>query len=204
MNNMWKKLMSKWRNRQSDQSGLTIIELLISIAIGSVVMVMLMQMLVMNIRTQRLVEFENMVIDQSYLLGERIQANVFNLQPHSIEIVEDSPTQTIIHITHEYDITVGVGNVIIRDYSNPVTDILTYDKVNQQLTYNGNLLHSSKIKIENGSSVSLIEIDPDTCAIEPSNDICDDGIIRLELIISYEYSEGNRSDTRTFVTTIIV
>lgn len=202
-----KRLIHRWKLywQTSERSlGFTLIELMVSISIGSLVLLMLMQMVVMNVSGRRRFEYENVMQDQSYFISERIRQSVFELQPHSIELITNDSSQTVIHITHEYDITIGIGNILERDYSNPVTDILIYDKLNEELTYNGTLLHSSNIHIQAGSSLSIIEIDPVTCASEPSNDVCDDGILRLELIIAIELPSGALLDPQTFVSTIIV
>ena len=207
MNSRVKQLIRKWQAywKSSERSlGFTLIELMIAMTVGSLVIVMLMQMVVMNVSGRRRFEYENIMQDQSYFITERIRQNVFELQPHSIEIITNDSSQTVIHITHEYDISIGIGDVLERDYSNPVTDILIYDKLNEEITYNGTLLHSSNIHIQAGSNLTIVDIDPETCAIEPSNDVCDDGILRLELIIAIELPSGALLDPQTFVSTIIV
>jgi len=198
------------RNKKTDKEtvlnnkGLTIIEVLISIAVGSVVIMMLMQMLAMNVTARQRFDYLNRMTNESYNISEEIRLNIFNLQPHSIEIITDNSNETIININHEYDITVGAGNIIIRDYSAAETNVLRYDKINETLAYDGQLLHSANVKVEAGSILSLISIDPTACAADPGLDICKQGILKLDLILTYELSGGNRLDPKQFVTTIIV
>ncbi len=145
------------------------------------------------------------MLNESFNLVEKIKTNIFNLQPHSIEVITDTTDLTVIEIIHEYDITVGVGNVIERDYSNPLTETLTYNKLTGVLTYVDRLgvstrLHSLNVFLEGGSSITIIEIDPDACLIDPNLEICSQGILKLNLVLSIELYDG----TETYVSTIIV
>ena len=189
--------------------GVTLLELLITIAISAMVLSMLTQMLSMNLLAKQRFDYENRMIQDSYIITEKIRTNLFHLQPHSITIIEDSGTQTVIHIVHEYDLVIGSGNVIERDESGAVTDILIYDKINETLTYyfdssaTGQLLHSSSTKIETGSSFQILDLDP-SCSTIPDQDICKQGILRIEIIIAIELPNGERLESKTFLSTLIV
>ncbi len=187
-----------------DQKGVTLFELLISIVVGSIVISMLMSVLVMSIKAKATLDVTNTMLNESYVISETIQYNVFNLGPQQIELIEDSATKTEVHITHLYDITTDSNNVIVRDYGapNPVVDVLIYDKTNEELTYNGVLLHSDNINITTGSSIELISIDPDTCDL--SVEACDEGIIKLTLFISIDLANGGTVSPKEFITTIII
>ena len=101
----------------------------------------------MSLNAKARFDADNKMMDESYLIGEYIQFNVFQLGAQQIELIEDSGSQTIIHITHLYDITTDVDNVIVRDYTapNPIIDILIYDKTAEEITYNGEVIHSSNV-----------------------------------------------------------
>jgi prepilin-type N-terminal cleavage/methylation domain-containing protein len=202
--------MTNQEKMMMKQDGFTLFEMLITIIVGTIVITMLMQMLVMVLDARRQFETETTMVNESYYISEQIRNNIFILEPHSITLISDTATETVIHIVHEYDVRVDGNNILYRDDSNPITDILTYDKVNEELRYergatgNDRLLHDANIKILTGSSISIIPINPDFCAIFPNDDICDDGILELNLIIAIEVSGGGRFPSQTFVSTIIV
>ena len=50
----------------NNQRGVTIIEMIISIAVGAIVLSMLMQMLSMNILAQRKMDYDNRMFNDSY------------------------------------------------------------------------------------------------------------------------------------------
>ncbi|MCD6482138.1 MAG: prepilin-type N-terminal cleavage/methylation domain-containing protein [Candidatus Izimaplasma sp.] len=187
-----------------NQKGVTLIELIISIVVGSIVISMLMSILVMSIKAKTTLDITNLMLNESYVISETIQYNIFDLGPQELELIEDSETQTVIHITHLYDITTNNNNIIERDYGppNPIVDVLIYDKVNQQITYNGDLLHSDNVYITEGSSIELISIDSDSCDLSVGP--CEEGIIKLTLFISVELNNGGIISPKEFITTIII
>ncbi len=187
-----------------NQKGVTLIELIISIVVGSIVISMLMSILAMSIKAKTTLDITNLMLNESYVISETIQYNIFDLGPQELELIEDSETQTVIHITHLYDITTNNNNIIERDYGspNPIVDELIYDKVNQQITYNGELLHSDNVYITEGSSIELISIDSDSCDL--ANEPCEEGIIKLTLFISVELNNGGIINPKEFITTIII
>lgn len=187
-----------------DQAGVTLLELVISIVVGSIVISMLMSVLVMSLNAKSSFDADNEMLNESYFISEYIQFSIFELGPQEIELIEDSGTQTVIHITHLYDITTDGDNVIIRDYGapNPIIDILIYDKINEEITYNGEVIHTGNVKITTGSTIELISIDDTVCdlAIEP----CTQGILKLTLNISIELANGGWLSPQEYVTTIII
>jgi len=189
---------------RQNQKGVTLIELLISIVVGSIVISMLMSILVMSVKAKASFDSNNKVLNESYIIAEYIQFQAFELGTQEIELIEDSGLRTEIHLTHLYEITTDVDNVIIRDYGapNPIIDILIYDKVTEQITYNGELIHSSNVFMTVGSSIELISIDDIVCdlSIEP----CEQGIIKLTLNITVQLSGGGFLSPKEFVTTIII
>ena len=175
-----------------NQKGVSLLELLISIVVGSMVISMLMSILVMSMNAKVGFDADNKMQDESFYITEFIQFNVFQLGPQELELKIDDGTQTVIHIKHMYDITTDGDNVIIRDYSapNPIIDILIYDKVAEQITFNGGVIHSSNVFVTTGSSIELVAIDDSVCDVSALLTPCDQGIIKLTLNLTVLLSGG--------------
>jgi hypothetical protein len=201
------------KNKKLHRSaGLTLIELLVSIVVGSLVLMMLMQLINMNVSAQRVYEYENFVTDETLFITLRIQNNLDELQPHRVDRVETA-TEITITFTHEYDVIIDpVTGRLTKSTANAVSESLVYDKVNETLTYEGVLLHSSRLKIQSGTLITLdyyedTDPDPTTCSDLTENGsrlICGDGIVEFSLEVAIEYDSGNRGETFTYVTRIIV
>lgn len=191
-----------------NQNGITILELLVSIVVGSIVTMILMQILVMTVGAKAQMDTENKMLNESYYIAEQIRSNIFDLQPQEIELITDDDLTTEIHIRHLYDITTDATNTIIRDTSNPITDKLIFDKVNEKIYYvfgadNTTVqINDPSITITTGSMIELISIDPDFCNLDTVP--CDQGIIKLTLTISVTLQSGSRLLPQTYVTTILV
>lgn len=181
------------------ENGVTIIELLISIAVGSIVLIMLMQMLVFNLNAQRRIEYDSTLYDQTYFLTEKIRTYAYDLQPHEIVKTIDNGTIIEIELRHLYDINVNAGNELYRDYSNPLTDRLTYNIANEEITYYHDstgiteTIHASSFKIESGSTLDVV-----------SFGTIDGGSLTLTLTVSVQLPSGSRLSSRQFITTIII
>ena len=202
-----------------NQKGFTIFELMVSIVVGTIIISILMQQLAMVVVVKRDFEYDNRLANESYYIAEQIKYNIFELQPHEIEFVEDTATQTVIRIHHRYDITSGAGNVIERDCINETYDELIWDKVNHRLTYNGQTFHASNIKVGDNSVLSVLPLDEayclanppstDWCAVgitgvSPEEEVCYQGILRLELELYIEFDGEEPLEPQIFVFTIIV
>jgi len=192
-----------------DQKGISLLELLISIVVGSMVISMLMSVLVMTLNTKAIFDADNKMLDESYYIAEYIQFNVFELGPQELELITDDGTETVIHISHLYDITTDDDNVIIKEYlATPLVHKITYTKGEYgTITYedeNGviTLLHSSNVHITTGSSIELISIDASVCDL--ATVACDQGIIKLTLNIMIELTGGGYLSPQEFITTIII
>lgn len=196
---------------KNSQGGFSIFEMLVTIIIGTLIITMLMQMLVMTLEARRHFETETTMVNESYYISEQIRQNIFLLQPHSIELISDTASATVIHIVHEYDITTGALNVLVRDTSNPITDVLTFDKDNNEIRYLRGAtgveqtLHSSNISILpdsspdiqfGGTSVSIIPLTP--------VDGYPRGILELRVEIAIQFESGGLLPSQLFISTIIV
>ena len=200
-------------NNIKNEKGLTLIELMISIMVASMVISMLLSILTMSLKAKATMDVENKLLMESTIIAEKLRFNIFELQAQKIELISDDATSTIIHITHEYDIIINPEQFVFKDYSNPVTHILTFDKVSQQVTYDtgsgpellhdGNVLVTYQDELFNVvSSIELISFDDTVCdlAIEP----CSQGIIKLTLTITVLFPNGAILVPQTYITTIII
>ena len=193
-----------------NEKGLTLVELLISIVVGSIVISMLMSVLVMSLSAKAAFDVDNKMLDESYAIVEQIQANLLELGPQEIVIDTTDPNETIIYFRHTYDIGLNEFDVIDQiDLVPPTEDILTYNALTETLTYYSDatgittLLHSANTNIAAGSSIALISVDPSGLCdfgVTP----CDSGVIQLNLNISVTLSGGGFLDPKLFVTTIII
>lgn len=191
-------------NKIRNEKGMTLIELTISILVASMIISMLMSLLTMSLKAKANLDAENKMTTESYILAEKIRFNMFELQAQSIEFVSDNATETIIHINHDYDIIIDpITHIISQDTSTASTDILIYNKVTNQITYNSELMHDINALIMPGSSIELISIDSGTCDVAVMGTVCDEAVIKLTLIISILFTNGSTLDPMTFVTTII-
>lgn len=195
-----------------NEKGLTLIELMISIMVASFVISMLLSILTMSLKAKATMEVENKLLMESTIIAEKLKFNMFELQAQKLELISDTATSTIIHITHEYDILLDVNQVIHKDNSSPITHILTFDKILQKITYDSGsgpvLLHDSNVLVTYQdelsnvvSSIELISFDDTVCdfAIEA----CYAGIIKLTLTITVLFPNGAVLVPQTYVTTII-
>jgi len=201
-----------FRNR--DQRGLTLIELLISIIVGSIVISMLMSILVMSIKVKATFDIMNRISDESFYIVDDIQARILELGPQKIEKTQVGDVTTIT-LTHYFDPKIdSVTNVISFDEN--ITEIvheLILDLSTNTLEYKIDgvsiSLTSTNVSFESTSTIDVIILEPkDECdydsgtiAISPCSD---QGIIKLNLNISIDLDNGAALDPKRFITTIIV
>lgn len=185
-----------------NQEGITMVELLVSIAVGSVITIMLIQILMLSVVTRNQLAQDTRLSNESYYIAEAIKYRVFELEPQQVELISDTVDQTIIEIRHLYDVTTDIDGVITRDYSNPITDTLIFDKTNGIITYNGEQLNDSNIRILDVSSIELISIEPLVCDL--NTDPCEQGILKLTLTLEIILSNGHALEPQTYITTILI
>ena len=186
----------------NNQKGVSLIEVLVSIIVSSLILIMLMQILMLSIAAKSQLDQDNRLTTESLVISDSIKLRIFELEPHELELIEDTANQTVIEIRHLYDITTDVDNNIIRDYSNPVTDTLVFDKINGNILYNGVQLNDTAITILDVSTIELVSIDASTCDL--ATDPCEQGIIKLTLTLEITLSNGHALAPQTFITTILV
>lgn len=197
-----------------NNKGLSLVEVIISMAISSVVLLMLTQMLSMNLQMKNKIQTDNILFNQSSNITTTIQNNMFALQAQKIELQENTDPddlRQVIHITHTYDIVIDTvsGFVIQQDIVDPTPDILIFDPYEQEITYNGVALHSEHFVIDEGSIISVIPRDEDACDpdADPADSDCEGVMLKLDLQITYQRDltdETTQIDFKQFISTIII
>ena len=176
-----------YNNKDKKQKGFTLIELLISIVVGSVVISILIQQLAQTVQFRQVFELENRIANETYIVAETLKRNIFDLQTQEIEVTDDGSVSNtiVVEVRYLYDITSGAGNVIERDYlTTPIVETIVMDLNNEQITYEGEIMHSSQIRILDTSTMTVERINPASCASDPNQDICGQGILRLDLDVA--------------------
>lgn len=190
-----------------NNKGYTLFEVVISIAVASLVLTMLTQMLATSVKMEATIERESLLFNQSTSITDTIQNEIFEFQAHNVELVSDTDASTIIRITHEYDIVINDSGVLAPDFSNPQEVLLVYDKINETITFDGEMIHSANAKILEGSSITLIALNEEVCTDDPESDLCQEAMIKLDLIITIQrdlLDPETRVQEESFTSTIII
>jgi len=203
-----------------NKKGITILEIMLSIIVGSIVLTTLMSLLSMTVNARSTLELENRLENENYFVAKQLSNELFDLQVHSLQLIAETDDYTVIDFTHEYDIIIGSEGAIETDTSNPVTYRLIYYKTSFEIrygvltednqdyaTFDGPLLHDNNISFVEGTKFELGDIDYNECSLASvvSEDpivfqSCDEGVLVLTLVIAY----GDEGETETFITTIII
>jgi type II secretory pathway pseudopilin PulG len=200
--------MSFFKGILQNEKGLTLLELTISILVGSIVITSLMSLLIMSVNAKVDLEITDRMKTESYLLNEQLQSDIFELQSQaytfSVMLVSDTDTATTIRFTRESTIE-NNGGIPTPETTNPVSMDLVYTKGDGTISFDGNQLHSDSVIFKReGSTLELISIDPGTCDLSVPGTPCPDGILKLTLEITFLLPDGSEATPQTFVTTIIV
>lgn len=199
--------------KKLNNKGLSLIEVIISLAISSIVLLMLTQMLSMNLQMKNKIEIDNILYNQSSNITNAIKNDAFDIQAQKIELqvnTDSGDTRQVILISHIFDVKIDtVSGEIIRDIlAEPIVHELVYDPDLQQITLDGNLIHSEHIKITDGSTITVIPRDKEVCeSAEATEYSCEGVILKLDLQITYQRdltSETTLIDPKQFVSTIII
>lgn len=198
----------------TNQKGVTLIELLASIVVGSIVIMMLMSLLILSVKARTDLEIDNRMKNESYFLTEQIRVNAFRLETQTVEI-DTVGTQTIITFRHDYDITVDINGSLGPDYVYEF-ERLIYDSSTGTITYGPSgsetALHGSSVSFLppgdplltgtglTGTSINVTSLDP-TCVPTITN--CEDVVITITLVILVDFASGTLAP-KEFVTTIVI
>lgn len=189
-------------NDKANNKGFTLIELIVSIAVASIILTMLIQMLVMSVEARNMTYLNSRLETEAHLLAEEIRWNIFNHQTQYTEIETDG-TSGDITITFIYleKPVVGVGGTISYEPSGVPDDVLLFDVSENAIFYNGVKMHSSNVYFDSSTTFEITPIDP-LCNPTTAGG-CKDVVLTLNLFISI-YVNGVLVDIEEFETTIII
>ncbi len=191
-----------------NNKGVSLLELLISIAVGSLLIIMLMQILMLSLAAKNQLAQDTKLSNESYLISEKITLSIFQLEAQELELISDNGDVLIIEIRHLYDFTIDPTTfAIVPDYTNPKTDTITLTRSTGIMTYtydDGTVLqlNDPSVNILDVSTVNLISIDPATCDLAVG--ACSQGIIELTLTLEIILPNGHPLEPQTFITRILV
>lgn len=183
-----------------NNKGFTLLELIVSIAVGSIVLSMLIQMLVMSVQARNEMQVNSRLQDEAYLLAEQLKWNIFEHETQSASI-NVTGSVTTVTFNHDHDITIDpLSHAISFEPSTKPPHTLVFDTGGTEILYNGVRLHSSTTHFGPNTSFNLTAVD-DTCV--PTTTSCS-YILTLTLEISVELDNGSLIDYQYFETTIII
>ena len=184
-----------------NNKGFTLLELMLSIFVGTIVLSILMQMLMMSLEAKQKLDIDDRLKNESYYIGEQIQWNAFEMQAQSVSFSE-SATQIIISFNHDYDITIDPDtHQITQDTSGAFTEVLIFNKDNETILYDVTQIHSSSVHVLTGTVFEVIPIDS---SCDPATTSCTNVVLSITLVITIELNDGTTITSQTFVTTIII
>lgn len=181
--------------------GVTLFELLVSLAVGSIIVLSLMSILTMAIKAKSRLDYDTKLENNSYRISQTIQTNTFNLGVQEIELVTNTANYVEIDFKHLRDVVVVDGVLSDPDLAIPVIETLIWNGATGQLTYDGVLLHDSDVSVATGSSLEVISYD-NTCDFGVTIP-CTEGIIKLTLVLTMNFN-SETLESRVFITTIII
>lgn len=184
--------------------GLTLIELMATIVVGSVVTMILMQILTMTVTYKTRLDIENKTKNNSYIITETLKRNITLLEPQQLELIDDGvgSSEIRIRISHLIDYEANGNNEIVELPNLIEQDLVivkTIDGSTYELWYNDVQLNSG-IFLGPSSSIELIPVDACDFNATP----CSQGILKITLEISVITDAGTVLDTQIFETTILI
>jgi len=194
-------------NPISNDSGFTLLELIVSVLVGSMVISMLMSILVMGLSAKARTDYNNRLFSESYFITEFIKAKSVELGTQEIDIVDNDfgPNTTTIFLRHLNDVTVvdnqlkNLPNLkeyqIVWDYNVGVNTITFYDE-----NLNAVLLHRSSTVVTSNTNFTFEKITGNNCDYIIS---CDSFILTLDLELTSSFN-GSELIPKKYKTTLII
>ncbi|MFP4078638.1 MAG: PilW family protein [Bacillota bacterium] len=197
--------------------GLTIVELLISIGVGSVVIMMLMSILSTSLLTKNMADHENRLLNESYYISEYIQQRIFELGVRSIEDIPSSdPDDQTLRLNHEYDLRFSESGVVYRNFNSAEAFILHYDSSEKSIYYGSDesfdyenheflnpdetRINSSNVTVDSESTIDFTPITEDDFEGETK---ISGAIIRLNITLNYRIDGNPLFKPMRFETSIV-
>ena len=127
----------------------------VSILVGSIVMVTLMSVLTMTVRAKMQFDYENRMINESYLISEQLKFAVQNSLQKEFSIIQDDADAFVLQIDY-CDVIAGVLECSKTDPNDAFTPhLITFDKINNDILFDGEVLHSDNIHLIEGTSLTF-------------------------------------------------
>jgi|GEM_PF-5882218 len=141
--------------RLKNTLGVTLFEMTVSILVGSIVMVTLMSVLTMTVRAKMQFDYENRMINESYLISEQLKFAVQNSLQKEFTIIQDDADAFVLQIDY-CDVIAGVLECSKTDPNDSfVPHLITFDKINNDIMFDGEVLHSDNIHLIEGTSLTF-------------------------------------------------
>lgn len=199
-----------------NNKGFTLIELIVSIAVASIVLIILMQMLFMSVQAKNYTYINSTLQTEAYLLAEDIRFTAFNHETQYVAIDKTDPNLVKLILIHRYDIGITSGgaigwedvpeaerNIEIVFNKNDNTIYKSTDGINYTAMHSPNIYFESAIDQETTFDVESVDAVCDPANPPALEGGCEDVVITLTLYISV-YENGALVDIQEFVTTIII
>lgn len=191
--------------------GVTLLELIVSIAVASIVLTMLMQMLVMTVQARNITYVNNRLETEAYLLAEQIKNSAFEHETQYVKITETA-TEITVTFVHKWNIELNPSTNAINWVEVPANEQnldLIFHKNDHKFSLGGVDMHSPNVyyeyDVDNYTTMSVTSIngvcDPTDGVTYP--DGCEDVVLTLTVFVSV-YANGVLVDIEKFETTIII
>ena len=185
--------------RLKNTLGVTLFEMTVSILVGSIVMVTLMSVLTMTVRAKMQFDYESRMINESYIISEQLKASVANSLQKEFTIVQNDIDAFVLQIDY-CDVIAGVMECSKTDLNDSfVPHTITYDKINHDLMFDGQVLHSSNIHLIGGTTMTFTW--NGTPAVEGNTYFT--GELTMVMNIQIETTSGGFLDPKEYTTTIM-
>ena len=118
-----------------NQKGFTLFELLVSISVGSVLIMMLMSMMSSILITKNTLDYQNRLGEEVFYINERLKAEFNTLGLRSIEeVFTENTDHYVFLLTHEYDLVLVDGR-FVPDITGRFTMVMHLNLIDGALYY---------------------------------------------------------------------
>jgi len=213
---------------KSNEKGLTLVEMLISISVGSIVILLLMSILTTTLLTKNIIDYTNKLDNEIYYINQTLTSEFSNMGFKSVRDMSDFfPGYEVLVFSEEFEPIIDEQAINYESIlDNQKTLIYAIDEqalyfaqlsVAADINDDAELLDRIESIIENPGSFTLTE--PRTRILEGStirdvfcltldsrnreNYQCASALVKLYLIVDYEISEARSIFPKEYHTSII-